>query len=102
MNNVTSLSHSRWECKYHVVCIPKCWRKSRCGHLRQHLGGVFHDLARQKESLLWEGHFQPEHIHMPMSIPPKCPVAQVIDYMKCMTVILPDLLCSLLNFVLYF
>ncbi len=78
MNNIRSLNHSRWECKYHVVWIPKCRRKSLYGHLRQHLGVVFHDLARQKESLVLEGHLQPDHIHMLISIPPKYSVAQVI------------------------
>jgi putative transposase len=50
MNNVNSLSHSKWECKYHVVWIPKCRRRALFGQLRKHLGEVFHALARQKES----------------------------------------------------
>ncbi|PIE56286.1 MAG: IS200/IS605 family transposase [Desulfobulbus propionicus] len=76
------MSHSRWECKSHVVWIPTCRRKSLYGHLRQHLGGVFHDLARQKESLVLEGHLQSDHIHMLMSISPNYTLAQVIGYMK--------------------
>ena len=62
MNNVQSLSHSRWDCKYHVVWIPKCRRKSMYGNLRQHLGEVFHDLARHKESKILEGYMQPDHV----------------------------------------
>jgi putative transposase len=61
MNNVTSLSHTRWECKYHVVWIPKCRRKVLFGQLRKNLGEVFHELARQKESKVLEGHLQPDH-----------------------------------------
>ncbi len=82
MNNIQSLSHSRWDCKYHVVWIPKCRRKSLYGHLRQHLGEVFHDLVRQKESRILEGHMQPDHVHMLISLPPKYAVSQVIGYIK--------------------
>jgi putative transposase len=82
MNNINSLSHPRWECKYHVVWIPKCRRQALYVQLRQYLGEVFRDLARQKESKVLEGHLQPDHIHMLMAIPPKYAVAQVIGYMK--------------------
>jgi putative transposase len=78
MNNVNSLSHSRWECKYHVVWIPKCRRKVLFGQLRKNLGEVFHDLARQKESKILEGHLQSDHVHVLISIPPKYSVAQVV------------------------
>jgi len=82
VNNINNLSHSKWECKYHVVWIPKCRRKALYGQLREHLGEVFRDLARQKESKVLEGHLQVDHIHMLMAIPPKYAVAQVIGYMK--------------------
>ena len=82
MNNVNSLSHSKWECKYHVVWIPKCRRKALYGHLRVHLGEVFRDLARQKESKVLEGHLQADHVHMLLAIPPKYAVVQVIGYIK--------------------
>ena len=82
MNNTQSLSHSKWECKYHVVWIPKCRRKVLYGQLRKDLGEVFHELARQKESKVHEGHLQPDHVHMLISIPPKYSVAQVVGYMK--------------------
>ena len=82
MNNTQSLSHSKWECKYHVVWIPKCRRKMLYGQLRKNLGEVFHELARQKESQVLEGHLQPDHVHILLSIPPKYSVAQVVGYMK--------------------
>jgi putative transposase len=71
MNNVNSLSHSKWECKYHVVWIPKCHRKLLFEQLRRHLEEVFDDLARQKDSKILEGHLQQDHVHVLISIPPK-------------------------------
>ena len=65
-----------------MVWIPKCRRKALYGQLRQHLGEIFRDLARQKESKVLEGHLQADHIHMLIAIPPKYAVAQVIGYMK--------------------
>ena len=82
MRNEQSLSHTRWECKYHIVWVPKCRRKTLYGRVRQELGDVLHDLARQKDSRILEGHLQPDHIHMLMSIPPKYSVAQVVGYVK--------------------
>jgi putative transposase len=82
MNDVTSLTHSRWECKYHVVWIPKYRRKSLYGQLRQYLGQIFKDLARSRESEVLEGHMMVDHVHMLISIPPKYAVAQVIGYIK--------------------
>ena len=66
-----NLAHTKWECKYHVVFIPKCRRRSLFGLLRKDLGGVFHELARQKECRIEEGHIRPDHVHMLISIPPK-------------------------------
>ena len=82
MNDIQCLSHTKWDCKYHVVWIPKYRRKTLFGELRSNLVEVFHELARQKESKIIEGHLQPDHIHMLISIPPKYSVAQVIGYMK--------------------
>jgi len=82
MNDIQCLSHTKWDCKYHVVWIPKYWRKTLFRELRSNLVEVFHELARQKESKIIEGHLQPDHIHMLISIPPKYSVAQVIGYMK--------------------
>jgi len=77
-----SLSHSKWECKYHVVFIPKCRRKTLYVELRQHLGEVFRRLAEQKESRIEEGHLLADHVHMLISIPPKYAVSQVIGFIK--------------------
>ena len=82
MDDYESLSHTKWECKYHVVFIPKYRRKALYGELRRHLGDVFRKLAEQKESKIEEGHLLPDHVHMLMSIPPKYAVSQVIGFMK--------------------
>ena len=82
MNNVQSLSHTAWECKYHVVWIPKYRKKKLYGKLRQHLGALIKDLAKQKESMVLEGHLMADHVHMLISIPPKYAVSQVIGFIK--------------------
>ena len=82
MSDYRSLSHSRWECKYHVVFIPKYRRKQIFGQIKRYLGEVFHRLARQKECLIEEGHLMSDHVHMMISIPPKYSVAQVVGYLK--------------------
>ena len=71
MDDYESLSHSKWECKYHVVFIPKCRRRTLYVELRRHLGEVFRRLAEQKESRIEEGHLLADHVHMLISIPPK-------------------------------
>ena len=82
MDDYESLSHSKWECKYHVVFIPKYRRKTLYGELRQHLGEVFRKLAMQKESRVEEGHLMPDRVHVMISIPPKYAVSKVIGYIK--------------------
>ena len=82
MDRPESLSHSTWECKYHVVFIPKCRRRVLYEELRLHLGEVFHNLARQKESAIEEGHLLLDHVHMLIAIPPKYAVSQVIGFIK--------------------
>jgi putative transposase len=82
MDDAESLSHTRWECKYHVVFIPKYRRKALYGELRRHLGEVFRKLAERKESRIEEGHLLPDHVHMLISIPPKHAVSQVIGFIK--------------------
>ena len=82
MRDVQSLSHSIWECKYHIVFIPKCRRKVIYGKLRGHLGKVFRELARRKECEVEEGHLMSDHVHMLVSIPPKYAVSQIVGYMK--------------------
>src|SRR5215475_1226499 len=73
-----SLSHSRWNCKYHVVFVPKRRRKTLYGTLRKALGAIFHELARQKECRIIEGHLRPDHVHMCIEISPNHSVASVI------------------------
>ena len=77
-----SLSHSKWDCKYHVAFIPKYRRKVLYGEIRRELGKIFHDLARQKECLILEGHLMPDHVHMCIQIPPKHSVSSVIGFFK--------------------
>src|SRR5919109_679351 len=82
MDEFESLSHTRWECKDHVVFIPKYRRKALYGQLRRHLGEVFHKLAAQKESRIEAGHLMSDHVHMMIAIPPKYAVSQVVGYIK--------------------
>jgi putative transposase len=82
MSDYGSLTHSKWDCKYHIVFIPKFRKKQLFGEIRRYLGKVFHELARQKESKIIEGHLMLDHVHMCISIPPKYSVAQVIGYLK--------------------
>ena len=82
MEALQSLGHSRWDCKYHVVWIPKYRRKVLYGQLRKALGAVLRELARQKGSVVIEGYLVKDHVHMLISIPPKYAVSQVIGYIK--------------------
>jgi putative transposase len=82
MDEAENLSHTKWQCKYHVVFIPKCRRKTLYKELRRYLGEVFRGLAAQKESRIEEGHLMPDHVHMMISIPPKHAVSQVVGYIK--------------------
>ena len=82
MDEPESLSHTKWECKYPVVFIPKCRRKTLYQELRRYLGEVFRRLAEQKESQIEEGHLRPDHVHMMIAIPPKYAVSQVVGYIK--------------------
>lgn len=82
MDEYRRLNHSAWDCKYHIVFIPKFRRKVIFGELRQELGSVFRDLARRKDSEVLEGHLMPDHVHMLISIPPKHAVAQVVGFIK--------------------
>ncbi|MGD1859181.1 MAG: IS200/IS605 family transposase [Leptolyngbyaceae cyanobacterium] len=77
-----SLSHSKWDCKYHVVFVPKYRRQVMFGEIRKFLGPIFHELARQKECRIVEGHLMPDHMHMCIEMPPKYSVASVIGFLK--------------------
>ena len=82
MRDYKSLSHTRWDCKYHIVFIPKKRRKIIFDTIRKHLGAVFHDLARQKGVIIEEGHLIPDYVHMCLSIPPKLAVSNVVGFLK--------------------
>jgi putative transposase len=82
MDEYQSLSHTKWDCKYHVIFIPKYRRRALYGQLRRHLGEVFRKLAEQKESRIEEGHLMPDHVHMMIAIPPKYAVSQVVGFIK--------------------
>jgi putative transposase len=82
MDDFQSLSHTVWECKYHLVWIPKYRRKVLYGDLRKHLGGVFRELAVQREGNILEGHLMKDDLHMLISIPPKYSVSQVVGFIK--------------------
>jgi putative transposase len=82
MTDTQSLAHTKWECKYHVVWIPKYRRKKLFGELRKELGPVLRELAKQKGSETIEGKLLLDHVHILISIPPKYAVSQVIGYIK--------------------
>ncbi len=82
MEDYNTLCHSKYDCKYHVVFIPKYRRKALFTQLRPHLGELFRQLAERRESKVLEGHVMVDHVHMLISIPPKHSVAQVIGYIK--------------------
>jgi len=80
MNN--TLNHSTWDCKYHIIFIPKYRKKQIYGELRKFLGEIFHSLARQKECKIEEGHLMSDHVHMLISIPPKHAVSDIVGFIK--------------------
>ena len=82
MDERQNLSHTKWECKYHVVWIPKYRKKNIFVRLRNELGSVFRDLAEQKECKVVEGHLRPDHVHILLSIPPKLAVSSVVGFIK--------------------
>jgi len=82
MKEQQSLNHTAWDCKYHIVWIPKYRKKSLYKELRQYVGPVLKDLARQKECKIEEGHLMGDHVHILISIPPKYSVSQVIGFIK--------------------
>ena len=82
MRDYTSLPHTRWDCKCHIVFIPKKRKKLIYGKVRAHLGEILHDLGRRKGVVIEEGHLMPDHIHIFISIPPKYAVSNVVGYLK--------------------
>ncbi len=82
MKDYKSMSHTRWDCKYHVVFIPKKRKKVIYGSLRKYLGEILHELAKQKGIEILEGHLMKDHVHMCLSVPPKFAVSNVVGYLK--------------------
>ena len=82
MNDTNRLSHTSWDCKYHLVWIPKCWKKSLYGHLRKYLGEILRELVLHRESKIIEGHMMGDHLHMLVSTPPNYSVSKVVGYIK--------------------
>ena len=82
MDDYRSLSHTKWECKYHIVWIPKYRKKKLFKELRKDLGNVFRELARRKECEILEGHLMVDHVHVLIEIPPKHSVSQVVGFIK--------------------
>ena len=82
MTQLSSLAHTKWDCKYHLVWIPKYRKKAIFGQIRRELGPVLRELARQKESEILEGRMLIDHVHRLISIPPKYAVSQVVGYLK--------------------
>jgi len=87
MNTPKSLNHTKWECKYHVVWIPKYRKKSLYKGLRQYLSTILKELATQKECTIEEGYLMSDHVHILISIPPKYSVSQVVGFIKGKSVI---------------
>ena len=77
-----SLAHSKWDCKYHLVFIPKGRKKRRYDEIRPRLGQIFHALAEQKDCKILEGHLMSDHVHMLVEVPPKYSVSSVIGFLK--------------------
>jgi len=82
MHDWQSLSHVRWDCKYHVVIVPKFRKKVFYGRLRRQVGAILRELCRQRGIELVEGHAMPDHVHLCLSIPPKYSVAYAIGFLK--------------------
>ncbi len=81
MTQLHHQNHATWECKYHVVFIPKYRKKAIFGVIKNRLDVGFRECAR-RESRIQEGRLTPDHVHMLISIPPKCSAAEVIGFMK--------------------
>ena len=82
MKEWQSLAHVRWECKYHIVFVPKYRKKVLYGRTRKRIGQILRQLCRQKGVEILEGHAMPDHIHLVLRIPPKFSVALVVGYLK--------------------
>lgn len=77
-----SASHSKWDCKYHLIFVPKMRKKMLYGTIRPRLGQIFHALAQQKDCRILQGHLMPDHVHMLIEVPPKQQVSAVVGFLK--------------------
>ena len=77
-----SLAHSKWDCKYHIVFVPKLRKKVSYGKIRPKLGTIFHALASQKDCRILQGHLLHDHVHMLIEVPPKYKVSEVVGFLK--------------------
>jgi putative transposase len=82
MQHRASLAHTRWECKYHVVFVPKYRRKVLYGQVRRDVGRILRRLCEQRRIELIEGHAMPDHVHLCLSIPPKFAVSEAVGFLK--------------------
>ena len=82
MEDYRSLNHTKWQCKYHIVFIPKYRRRKLYGVIKRDLGETFHRLAEQKQCWIEEGHIMPDHVHMLLNVPPKLAVSSAVGYIK--------------------
>ena len=83
MQQYETLAHCKWECKYHVVFIPKYRKKVLYDNIRKRVGQILRQLSAQKAGVeIVEGHLMPDHVHMLLSVPPKYSVASVVGYLK--------------------
>jgi putative transposase len=82
MKDWQSLAHTTWDCKYHVVIVPKYRKKVFYGRTRKRIGAILRELCRYKGIEILEAHAMPDHIHMCISVPPKYSIAMTIGYLK--------------------
>jgi putative transposase len=82
MHDWASLSHVGWDCKYHVVIVPKHRKKKLYGNIRKRVGEIIRDLCRQRGLELLEGHLMADHVHMCLQVPPKSSIAFVIGFLN--------------------
>ena len=82
MDDVNSLSHSKWRCKYHIVFAPKYRRQVIYKDIRKDIGVILRKLCEQKNVEIIEAELCPDHIHMLVSIPPNLAVASFVGYLK--------------------
>ncbi len=81
-DDINSLSHSSWRCKYHIVFAPKYRRMEIYGDIRKDIGVILRKLCEQKGLEIIEAELCTDHVHMLVSIPPKISISQFVGYLK--------------------